>query len=367
MIKEKLSDKEYKNFVISGTILMLSVFLIIINAFIQETHAYYKKTDSIQIFNSKIADFRSPALTKFYVNEEKEEKYTNQQENTAYFEWEEDSEIEQVCVTEKSKEECEWVDASKSTKFKLENTEDGEKTLRGYVKKKNGQISGGIEDKIIYDGTKPVCGKVNKTATGTSGVSGNVECSDELSGCSQASFEFTYLKSTSDVYIYDIAGNSNNCSVPVSHYTTEGYYTKRVCSCSKYNTDSGSVCGACLNTSCTGYSCPSGYTLYDTECRTTGGGLYVYPQEPGFSCSKACGNRGLTPHESSTGCHCYNSLPATCDGTTCLSWPTCEDSSFGCKTWSYSCDVTYPSYCSESETNTTKTTCSYYPGSTTYS
>ena len=60
----------------------------------------------------------------------------------------------------------------------------------------------------------------------TSGVSGNVECSDSDSKCEKSSFGYSNLKKTSNVTIRDNAGNTSECEVPITAYCPSSYVSR---------------------------------------------------------------------------------------------------------------------------------------------
>ncbi len=312
-----------------------------------------------------------------------EKEYTNSMTNTYTLTWpkKEGEVITSYCLTEEEDyANCNWQNVSNNTtsiegSYTFINDINGSKLVFAYLKNNQEIISDYSETTIIFDNVNPVCGSVTKTSTGTSGVSGNVGCSDTLSGCEQESYTFSYLTSSQKININDKAGNTVGCDVSVSSSYTSGYYTKKVCSCQSYNSGSGSVCGSreCLSSEyeCS-YTCPLGGSLmFGDTCRT-----HVTAPTVG-ECSKLSCPSGFSLY-SGCGINIGGTYSITCDrpatkgscSDVCKSWgsyPSCTDSSFGCSRWSTSCTTTYPSSCSESTTNTKKTTCSYHSGYYTYS
>ncbi len=79
------------------------------------------------------------------------------------------------------------------------------------------------------DGTPPNCGptpnKFSDSVGTTSGVTGNVDCTDITSGCTSPKFGFKNLKTTSNVEIKDNAGNTAKCPVPIVPKKLEQTYS----------------------------------------------------------------------------------------------------------------------------------------------
>ena len=165
MNKEKLKEliKSKEGITLVGVITLLLV-ITIINVAVKDTHAYYNSvTDPVQIFNSKVGDFK-PKITSFYIKQTTTPKYTNAGGNTVYITpGTNNKNIDQVCITETNNvSSCTWqnIVSNNQYSYAFANTNtEGNKTIFGFVKDKYGNKSISSSDVITYDKTLPVINK----------------------------------------------------------------------------------------------------------------------------------------------------------------------------------------------------------------
>ncbi len=160
-IKEIIRSKE--GITLIGIITLLLV-ITLISISVKDTHAYYSSvTDPVQIFNSKVGDFK-PKITSFYIKQSKSPKYTNLGSNTVYLTpGTNNKNIDQVCITETNNvSSCTWqnIVSNNQYSYAFANTNtEGNKTIFGFVKDKYGNKSISSSDVITYDKTLPVINK----------------------------------------------------------------------------------------------------------------------------------------------------------------------------------------------------------------
>ncbi len=200
------------------------------------------------------------------------------------------------------------------------------------------------------DGTPPNCGptpnKFSYSVGTTSGVTGNVNCTDETSGCTSTTFGFTNLKTTSNVEIKDNAGNTAKCPVPINPQPQQ-----RTASC-----HTGNRCSAA--------GCENGYYYSGSNCDCSGHG-WVY--DSSYTMESDCIDGGQSGNKRVT-CHKEGKKLCTCtvEYYQCTSRYSCNyacnyyyqnASTCGCASWnSWSGWSNVPS-CSASTGNTSKTEC----------
>ncbi len=130
------------------------------------------------------------------------------------------------------------------------------------------------EVSIYVDKTKPSC-TINKTLIGNeSGVSIEVICSDNESGCTKGSIKEDNLKENKTYTVKDSVGNQNTCTIQV-----EKQVLRSDAICSKYKTCENAVCGMmeydCSDCKTGKNTCTKGYdygkwgtcTLTRAECK----------------------------------------------------------------------------------------------------
>ncbi len=159
-IKEIIKSKE--GITLVGIITILLV-ITLISVAVKDTHAYYNSvTDPVQIFNSKVGNFK-PRIETFYIKDNNLQlKYTNQIENTVYITLGNNNKnLNQVCITETddiSTCDNKWQDIKSDNQYNytFANTnEEGEKIIFGFVKDRYENKSESIRDTITYDVTPP--------------------------------------------------------------------------------------------------------------------------------------------------------------------------------------------------------------------
>ncbi len=182
-ILKKINKKEK---VIIGVTLGVIV-ITLISVIVKDTHAFYNsETTPIQIFKTKIGNFK-PIINSFYIKENNiQPKYTNQNINTVYLSWGSNNKnINEMCITEGDINSCNWQAINTSTQYTFATETEGAKLIKGYIRDKAGNKSLEKSDTIIYDKTAPTINKVGAITTTENSISISVTANEDLSGVTE--------------------------------------------------------------------------------------------------------------------------------------------------------------------------------------
>ena len=158
---------------------------------------------------------------------------------------------------------------------KISYKNDGEYKLEVRACDAVGNCSASATTTIKIDKVAPTCSITKGDIGSQNGVSATVNCSDDRSGCSQASTTYSEITSNKSYYVTDAAGNkSAACSISVSSYSCNPY--QAVCgskkcgaTCLVYADNHNANCYACgLESNCCGctYNYCNVYCTYWNTC-----------------------------------------------------------------------------------------------------